>query len=785
MRRISCRPSPVPSRGSTRTRSGALRAATSSASSALPALATGTRPGSPRSSAKRPARTAGWGSTMATRVTHRTFPAEGKDTLNFARGYRETDVGTDSDAGPRARAPDQALRRRPARARRGRPGRPRRRVLRAARAQRRRQDDADLGRLQPDPNHLGRGARVRPRARHQPGAADDRARRAGHQPRPLPRRGGDARLPRRLLRHEPRGRPPPGERDDRRLRPAREGGGARAQALRRHAAAAAARPRAHARAAPGHPRRADGRRRLRAAARALALHPPTARRGHDDPAHHALPRGGRGAVRGDRADPRRPHHRPRLVRGPARCLRRRLARRRLRQGDGRSGRTIPHVKLTIVGGGGFRVPLVYGALVARRDRLPFDEVVLHDVDAGRMERMGGVLDGLAAERGAELPFRTTTHLGDAVDGADFVFCAIRVGRLEGRVVDESVPLSLGVLGQETTGPGGICFALRTIPAMVDLAETIEQRAPRAWLINFTNPAGMVTEAAQQVLGDRVVGICDSPSGLCRRVARALGLRPEQMWFDYFGLNPLGWLKAAHDAERDRLPELLADDDALGGFEEGRLFGGEWLRALGMIPNEYLYYFYEDAVARMGESPRGAYLLESQAAFYAQNGQDPAQALQAWRATRAERDRTYMAAERLAAGVEADHDDGGDGGGYEGEAMAVVEAIANNTRAIMILNTANRSALPFLDERAVVEVPCIVGRTGPVPVAVGPVPAHAQALVTAIKDVERTTIEAAREDSPELAIRALALHPLVPSVAAARLIFDGYRSRLPELAERFT
>ena len=144
----------------------------------------------------------------------------------------------------------------------------------------------------------------------------------------------------------------------------------------------------------------------------------------------------------------------------------------------------------------------------------------------------------------------------------------------------------------------------------------------------------------------------------------------------------------------------------------------------------------------------------------------------------------MAAERLAAGVEADHDDGGDGGGYEGEAMAVVEAIANNTRAIMILNTANRSALPFLDERAVVEVPCIVGRTGPVPVAVGPVPAHAQALVTTIKDVERTTIEAALSGSAEMAVRALAMHPLVPSVTVARDIFDGYRRRLPDLQERF-
>ena len=377
------------------------------------------------------------------------------------------------------------------------------------------------------------------------------------------------------------------------------------------------------------------------------------------------------------------------------------------------------MKLTIVGGGGFRVPLVYGALLAKRETLPFDEVVLHDLDAGRMERMAGVLRGLAQERGAELPFRATTDLDDAVEGADFVFSAIRVGRLEGRVVDESVPLARGVLGQETTGPGGICFALRTIPEMLKLATTVAERAPGAWVINFTNPAGMVTEALQQVLGDRVVGICDSPSGLCRRVARAVGHAPRRHVVRL--LRPQPPRLAAGGARRRHRPAAGAARRrraSSAAFEEGRLFGGDWLRALGMIPNEYLYYFYfhSDAVESIRKGvPRGAQLLESQAAFYARNGDD---ALAEWRATRAERDRTYMAAERLAAGVEADHDDGGDGGGYEGEAMAVVEAIANNTRAIMILNTANRSALPFLDERAVVEVPCIVGRTGPVPVAVG-------------------------------------------------------------------
>ncbi len=446
------------------------------------------------------------------------------------------------------------------------------------------------------------------------------------------------------------------------------------------------------------------------------------------------------------------------------------------------------MKLTIVGGGGFRVPLVYGALLEKAERLSLDEVVLHDIDSTRLDRIAPVLDGLAAEHGTRLPFRATTDLVDAVEGADFVFSAIRVGQLEGRVVDEDVPLGLGVLGQETTGPGGICFALRTIPVMVRLAETIAQHAPNAWLINFTNPAGMVTEAVQQVLGDRAVGICDSPSGLCRRVARAVGRDAGELWFDYFGLNHLGWLRGVRDTGGAQLLDGLLEDDArLTSFEEGRLFGPEWLRSLGMIPNEYLYYFYyaTDTVnaIRGSAASRGHFLLEQQRAFYAQNGQGGVDALAAWRATRHDRERTYMAEARTAAGDHSEHDNDANAG-YESEAMAVLEAIALNSRQVLILNTANRSSLPFLDERAVVEVPCVVGRAGPVPMAMGTVPAHARALVEMMKDVERTTIDAALLGSRELAVKALSLHPLVPSVSTAREIFDGYRSRLPALQEAF-
>jgi 6-phospho-beta-glucosidase len=440
------------------------------------------------------------------------------------------------------------------------------------------------------------------------------------------------------------------------------------------------------------------------------------------------------------------------------------------------------VRLAIIGGGGFRVPLVYGAVL--RGRQGFDDVVLHDVDAGRLERIGLVLEGQAAEHGHRLPFRTTGDLDDALEGADFVFVAIRVGGLEGRTVDEGVPLGRGVLGQETIGPGGVCFALRTIPAMVDLAERVARRSPRAWLVNFTNPAGMVTEALQHVLGDRAIGICDTPSGLCRRVAAALGRDPAELWFDYFGLNHLGWLRGVRDGSGELLPGLLADGEALAELEEGRVFGAEWLRSLGMIPNEYLSYFYfaQDAVHALSEQPRGAYLLEQQAGFYAAQPDSPAAALAEWKATKAERDRTYMAEARNGHEHAAAEDD--EPGGYEAEAMAVVDAIASNAGSVRILNTANRSALPFLDEHAVVEVPCVVGAAGAQPLAVGNVPEHARALIDTVKAVERATIEAALTGSTALAVKALALHPLVPSVTAAREIFAEYRRRLPVLEERF-
>ena len=154
--------------------------------------------------------------------------------------------------------------------------------------------------------------------------------------------------------------------------------------------------------------------------------------------------------------------------------------------------------------------------------------------------------GSTSASGGASPLTTTTDLDAAVDGADVVYCAVRVGGIAGRLLDETAALAEGVIGQETTGAGGITFALRTVPVVTEIAEVVARRAPDAMFINFTNPVGLVTEAVRRVLGDRVVGICDAPQALCRRVAAALGREPGDLWFDYFGINHLGWLRGVLD-----------------------------------------------------------------------------------------------------------------------------------------------------------------------------------------------------------------------------------------------
>jgi 6-phospho-beta-glucosidase len=484
------------------------------------------------------------------------------------------------------------------------------------------------------------------------------------------------------------------------------------------------------------------------------------------------------------------------------------------------------MRLMIAGGGGFRVPLVYRALCSGAFAGLVSELVLYDVDPARLEAIEAVLrampPGAESSGGVRPPtIRTTVSLPDALAGTRMVFAAIRPGGTAGRIADERVAQDLGLLGQETTGAGGISYALRTIPPMLDLARQMREYCPDAWLINFTNPAGMVTEALLPVLGRKAVGICDSAGGLAHRAARAAGVPLQDGRLDgvgYYGLNHLGWLYRLESGGRDLLPGLLADPRALQTFEEGRLFSQPFLAGLRALPNEYLYYYYrrDSAAAAMRAMPqtRGESIHSQQAELYPRLAAAGEDAYRLWDAARRSREEGYLAEARTH-GEQRDEDDLA-GGGYERVALGVMRALAGGSAAggetQLILNTRNtlpvtpvplsadrmgadrtgaaepadhaipKAAIPGLPADAVVEVPCTVTPDGAVPLRQSAPGPEQLALLRRVKDVERLTVRAAVHGDRAAAVEAFARHPLVDSPTLADSLLAGYEQAFPGLPD---
>lgn len=439
------------------------------------------------------------------------------------------------------------------------------------------------------------------------------------------------------------------------------------------------------------------------------------------------------------------------------------------------------VRLVILGGGGFRVPLIYRALAARAagdTGSVITEVVLHDADRARTAVIAAVLAGAPGP-----PIRVAATVSEAVTGADVVFSAIRVGGAAGRVRDERRALAAGVLGQETVGAGGLGYALRTLPVALEHARLIRDRAPDAWLINFTNPAGLVTQALRTVLGDRVIGICDSPIGLLRRACRAVGVAPEDLDnIDYVGINHLGWLRSLPHQQRDLLPGLLSDDTSLESFEEGRLFGGPLLRALGCLPNEYAYFYYaaKELVAALQQGPtRGEVVAGDQQAFYAAAAADPDRAAELWSATRRRREESYLAETRTADEQRDDADLAG--GGYEEVALDVIDGLLGGRPAELIVNARNGDAIPQLPADLVIEVPCVIDDDGAHPRPVAPLDLHQLGLIASVRASEQAVIDAVLTRSRSEALRALVIHPLVGSPLVAERLLAELLADEPALA----
>ena len=408
------------------------------------------------------------------------------------------------------------------------------------------------------------------------------------------------------------------------------------------------------------------------------------------------------------------------------------------------------MKLTVVGGGSTYTPELIDGFARLRDTLPVEELVLVDPAAERLELVGGLARRIFDKQGHPGRITTTPDLDAGVDGADAVLLQLRVGGQAARQQDETWPLECGCVGQETTGAGGLAKALRTVPVVLDIAERVRRTNPDAWIIDFTNPVGIVTRALLQA-GHKAVGLCNVAIGFQRKFARLLGVSPADVHLDHVGLNHLTWetgVRLGGPEGEDVLSKLLS--------EHGEAIAGDLrlprplLDRLGVVPSYYLRYFYahDEVVRELGTKPsRAAEVAAMEQELLRMYG-DPALD-----------EKPELLAKR--------------GGAYYSEAAVDLAAglLGGGGSPYQVVNTLNRGTLPFLPDDAVIEVQAAVGPKGPTPLpvpAVDPLFAGLMANVTAYEDLALT---AALHGGRERVFKALLAHPLVGQYAYAEGLTD--------------
>lgn len=443
------------------------------------------------------------------------------------------------------------------------------------------------------------------------------------------------------------------------------------------------------------------------------------------------------------------------------------------------------MKIGVIGGAGVRTVIFINGLLKRYEQLDIDEVALWDIDRDKLSIIARLCRHVVARANARLSIREAGSAEEAVAGMDYIVTTLRVGGDHSRAVDEAIALKNGVIGQETTGVGGFAMAARTIPVLLDYCALIDRLAPNAWVFNFTNPSGLVTQALHSAGHRRVIGICDAPSSMKYRMARWLGVPEEALYLEFFGLNHLSWIGSVRLDGREIMPRLIADDAFLSGIQELAIFDPEVIRQTGLLPNEYLYYFYhrERALANLSgaEQPRGLAIERiNRRMFEELRGMDidadPEAALQAFLYYMQLRENSYMSVESGTAGrplLERGSLPVPEGMGYAGVMLDCVEGLQSAAGRDLVLSVPNRGSLPFLQDDDVVEVTCHVSRDGIEPARQASVPEFCELYIRLIKRYERLTVRAVRERRADLAVEALALHPLVNSWTLAKRLVDAY------------
>ena len=438
------------------------------------------------------------------------------------------------------------------------------------------------------------------------------------------------------------------------------------------------------------------------------------------------------------------------------------------------------MKIAVIGAAGVRTPLLVHGLAEVAERIALDDVALFDIDRERLQPIVRVASAVAADGRLQARLQSANSAEEALDGAAVVISSIRVGGIQARIQDETIAIAHGLVGQETVGAGGFACALRNLTAMIAYARLLDRVAPHATMVNFTNPVGIVSQALFQVSAVRVLGVCDTPLELFEGIAQALGRDPASLEFDYFGLNHLGWVRAIRDDDgRDLLPTVLSSPELIRKSYRYGLFPPEFIQKLGILPSEYLYYYYFPEYAyqniRKSGTSRGESIEGLNRELFSRLAEaNDRDLLRVYERYLRERNATYFSLEATA-GEKRDDERPlySQFSGYERIAVSLLDALASKTPRTIPLTVRNNGALADLEPGDSVELPCKVSDAGVVPARPGDAPETVKELLVRVKEYERLVAQAAITHSREIALEALVKNPLVGSPQIATQILQDY------------
>lgn len=443
------------------------------------------------------------------------------------------------------------------------------------------------------------------------------------------------------------------------------------------------------------------------------------------------------------------------------------------------------MKISIIGGAGVRTVIFINGLLHRCEKLNINEVVLYDIDTDKLEVIEKLCKHVIHRKQGNLQLTAAKTAKEAIIGADYIVTTIRAGGDHSRVVDESEALETGIIGQETTGAGGFSMAVRTIPVLMDYCELIKKYAKDAWIFNFTNPSGIVTQALRSAGYHRVIGICDAPSSTKYRMAKALQVKEEELYVEFFGLNHLSWIQSVKLKGKEILDDLLEDDNFLTSVQEFSMFDKRLLKMIGRLPNEYLYYYYHKDKAL--HNMQGSDMLRGKTIEAVNNkmmdelkkidiDKDPKAALQTFLYYMQVRENSYMSIETGEGSrpiIEKGNLPVPDGMGYAGVMLSCIEGLQSEEGTYLVLSVENQNCTKELNPEDVIEVTCHVSNQGIHPVPIKAVPDDCMMMIKLMKTYEKMVVKAIETRSKETAIRALMLNPLVGSFSLAQEIINRY------------